>query len=75
MTAVISVDYVEFEPNSYEGVSVSMGSDDENPHRFATGNPVDDYRNAVNYAFSKTPAVFDSSTVHHFVSDTGIELE
>lgn len=75
MTAVIHVEYVEFEPDSYEGVSVHMGSDDENPHRFATGNPVADYRNAVDYAYSKTSAVFDSSTVHHFCSDTGIELE
>ena len=66
--AVISIDYEEYNPTSYNSVRVFI---DKNNHKnFDTGDLVKDWYNAIIYSSDNSYITSFSSTVDHFIHDT-----
>jgi len=64
--AFVSVDYDEFKPETYRGVTVE-GHDETK--RFCTENPLQDVSDAYSYALEHFGLILSSSSVVHFSTD------
>jgi hypothetical protein len=69
ITPIISIDFDEFEPDSYRAVVVRNERNKE--MRFATGDVIADYQAAMQYCAERVDVLFVlfSSSVDHFVTD------
>ena len=68
--ATIDVNYIEFDPSSYQGVTVSIEDDNK---LFNTGRFYDDYREALAYANNQANIVYALSSVSDFISDSKLK--
>lgn len=66
--AILGVDYKDFQPETYNGVTVDF--DGSGFHKFNTGDFNVDYEDASELANEKANKVFHSSSVDDFIADS-----
>lgn len=66
-TIIVSIDYEEFQPETYRGVEVRVQG--EEPVRFESGDFEKDWNDAADYCQETDGLVMVSSSVDHFFQD------